>query len=77
MHVIVIDPLSRLLITTRFAPQTEAWDQPHARLQLRTDSESGVTLDFSDLDSLQMLAAAVRGLLADYRQRVPPPLRRP
>lgn len=75
MHLIVIDPDSRLLINTRFAPPTEAWDQPHARLQLRTDTESGVILDFTDLDSLQMLASAVRGLLADYRQRVPPPRR--
>jgi hypothetical protein len=77
MHVIAIDPEARVLVSTRFVPPTEAWDQPHARLQLRTDSESGVILDFSDLDSLQMLASAVRGLLADYRQRVPPPRRRP
>jgi hypothetical protein len=77
MHVITIDPLSRVLISTRFVPELEAWDQPHARLQLRTDAESGVILDFSDLDSLQMLASAVRGLLADYRLRVPSPLRRP
>ena len=77
MHTITIDPESRVLISTRFVPQTEAWDQPHVRLQLRTDAESGVILDFSDLDSLQMLASAIRALLADYRHRVPPPLRRP
>jgi hypothetical protein len=75
MHVIAIDPDSRVFVSTRFVPPQEAWDQPHARLQLRTDTESGVVLDFNDLDSLQMFASAVRGLLADYRLRVPPPPR--
>ncbi|MGH2842551.1 MAG: hypothetical protein ACRDKL_03055 [Solirubrobacteraceae bacterium] len=76
MHVITIDPDARVLISTRFVPQPEVWEPPHARVQLRTDTESGVILDFRDEDSLQMLSAAIRALLTDYRDHLPRPPRR-
>ena len=79
MHTITIDPASRVLLSTQLVVADQPWVAPRIRLQLRTDTDSGVVLDFGDAKSLQLLASATRTLLANYRatQRRPRAISRP
>lgn len=67
MHTIVIAPGSRVLLSTQLVVAEQPWPAPRIRLQLRTDTDSGVILDFGDLDGLRFLASATRALLTNYR----------
>ncbi len=79
MHTITIAPGSRVLLGTPLVVPEEPWPAPRIRLQLRTDTDCGVILDFGDIDSLRFLVSALRTLLADYRatQRLGRRLSRP
>jgi len=67
VHLITVDRAYRLLLSTQFIGGDEPWTDPRFRLQLRTNLDPGVILDFRDVKSLQFLASATRGLLAAHR----------
>ena len=67
MHLIRVDSAEQLLLGTRFEPADEPWTQSLFRIQLRTSTDSGVILDFSDPRSLRFVAAAIRSLLDAHR----------
>lgn len=67
MHTIVIAPGSRVLLSTQLIVAEQPWPAPRLRLQIRTDTDRGVILDFGDLDGLRFLASATRALLTSYR----------
>lgn len=79
MHMMSFGPGSSVMISTQLVLTDDPWTAPRIRLQLRTDLDSGVILDFADPHGLQCLASTTRALLASYRdaqrrvraQRVP------
>jgi hypothetical protein len=80
MHVIAVDEASRVLLSTQFLaedPREPVWPTPLFRLQLRTSREAGVILEFYDPRTLQLVASAIRGMLAAHRRATArPPVRR-
>lgn len=80
MHRILIDPGTRVLLSTRIVATDSPWQAPRVCLQIRTDHDSGVLLEFGDPNSLRLLASAARTLHADcraaFRRRTPRPVAR-
>ncbi|MDE3074838.1 MAG: hypothetical protein KGJ86_05370 [Chloroflexota bacterium] len=76
MHLIAVDEASRVVVSAQFLsedPRNTVWRSPLFRLQLRTNLDAGVILEFYEPRSLQLFVSAARGLLTAYRQTTTPP----
>lgn len=68
MHRIVIDPATRLFLTSRvIAPVNYPRHPLRVRLRLSTDADAGILLDFTEIEPLRRLALETRSLYNDAR----------
>jgi hypothetical protein len=78
MHLILVGPDDHLIVSTALIVH-EDWDEraTSLRLQLGTQADSGVIIEFLDPEALRVLAVAARSLLVNYNAFVSPGRRLP
>lgn len=72
MRTIDVDAFAPLLIGSTLVVTDQPWLPPRLELVLRTELSDGVRLRFHTPTDLQLLAGAIRNLLADHRRAVAP-----